>query len=92
MDREEMYERALLDPEEVFESPSQVVRDGGLSVAQKIEVLRRWEYDVNELGVAEEEGMTGAAPKGLGQIQRALHALGESSDPDHTPPTKQKGR
>ena len=55
-------EKALLDPGLVFKTPGEVVANNELTRAQKIEILRRWEYDVRELQVADEEGMQGPEP------------------------------
>jgi len=55
-------EKALVDPALVFKTPEEVLADSELSREQKIKILRRWEYDVRELQVAEEEGMEGPQP------------------------------
>ena len=44
----------MLDPTMVFKDPTDVIADENLSRDQKIEILRRWEYDARELEVAEE--------------------------------------
>ncbi|MGB5353868.1 MAG: hypothetical protein WBM54_09940 [Woeseia sp.] len=83
------YKKALLDPTSVFAVPHDVVKDADLTLAQKIEVLRRWEYDAHELEVAEEEaGMTVRQPEVVDQIAQALHALGAKLRTKGTPPTK----
>ena len=66
MTHETKLARALLDPQDIFRTPDDVLSDRDLTVTQKIEVLRRWEYDASEVSVAEEEGMahTSAAPVG----------------------------
>jgi len=46
-------EKALLDPAAIFRHPQQVIDTNDLSRDQKIEVLRRWEYDVREIQVLE---------------------------------------
>lgn len=85
-------EKALRDPGLVFKTPGEVTQESGLSRDQKIQILRRWEYDVRELQVAEEESMTGPKPVGLDAILAALRALGAAADLDHAAPTKQGGR
>jgi hypothetical protein len=50
-------EKALLYPGLVFKTPQELLANNELSRDQKIEILRRWEYDVRQLQVAEEEGM-----------------------------------
>lgn len=84
-----VYRRALLDPTREYSSPMDVVRDGDLSRDQKIEILKRWEYDARELEVAEEEaGMEVRRPEMLELIADALHELGARLGTERTPPTK----
>jgi hypothetical protein len=89
------FAAVLLDPAAAYSTPQHVVDDPALSRDQKIEVLRRWEYDVAEQRVAEEEGMPAgrAGDEGdlLRQIVLALDALSDGVDLDRTPPTKQGG-
>jgi hypothetical protein len=84
-------EQALLDPQSVFETPHDVVTAPALKSSEKIEILRRWEYDVREIEVAEEENMQGADGSMLRQVLQALHELGAGPELEHTPPTKQGG-
>ena len=82
-------EKAMLDPTMVFEDPKEVVASDELTRDQKIEILRRWEYDARELEVAEEEaGMTVLRPEMFDLVVQALHSLGAERDTEHTPPTK----
>jgi len=83
--------KAMLDPTAVFRTPGEVLVREDMSRGQKIEVLRRWEYDARELEVAEEENMQGTQPDILDEIYRALHDLDASLDTEHSPPTKQGG-
>ena len=81
--------RAMLDPTSVFKDPEDVVASDELNRDQKIEILRRWEYDARELEVAEEEaGMAVSRPEMFDRVVRALHTLGAERDTEHTPPTK----
>ncbi len=81
--------QAMLDPTSVFKDPTDVVADENLSRDQKIEILRRWEYDARELEVAEEEaGMAVLCPDMFDRVVQALHTLGAKRDTEHTPPTK----
>lgn len=84
-------EKALLDPGLVFKTPGEVVANNELTRAQKIEILRRWEYDVRELEVADEEGMEGPEPVTLDAVLDALRTLGAPEDTEHSAPTKQGG-
>ena len=81
--------KAMLDPTMVFEDPMNVVANVELTRDQKIEILRRWEYDARQLEVAEEEaGMTVRRPEMFDLVLQAMHTLGVERDIEHTPPTK----
>jgi hypothetical protein len=84
-------EKALLDPGLVFKTPEELLANNALSREQKVEILRRWEYDARELQVAEEEGMEGPQPVTLDVVLRALRALGAPADTERSAPTKQGG-
>ena len=82
--------RAMLDPASMFLSPMAIVDDERLASDQKIELLRRWEYDAREMQVADEEGFPAREPGYLlDAILAALHNLGAGPDIEHSPPTKQ---
>jgi hypothetical protein len=81
--------KAMLNPESVFNDPQKVVMSEELTNEQKINILRRWEYDAHQMEVAEEEaGMTLKRPEMFDLVVRALHTLGSARDTEHTPPTK----
>ena len=88
-------EKALLDAHAVFKRPEDVVSAEGLTREQKIDILRRWEYDAREIQVADEEGMTApaSAPQTtpLDSVLKALRALGAPSNSEKSAPTKQGG-
>jgi hypothetical protein len=86
-------EKALLNPAIVFKNPQEVVESNDLLRQQKIEVLRRWEYDLRELQVADEESMTAPQPEAvtLDIVLKALHSVGAPPDVERTAPTKQGG-
>jgi len=87
-------DKALLDPASVFKTPEEILTSDELSRKQKIEILRRWEYDARELQVAEEENMIGTNSDILGEIMRALLSLDEESEMErleHSPSSKQGG-
>lgn len=73
------FEDLLQDPPAAFESPSQIVNSSELSKKQKIELLRRWEYDAEQLQTAEGEGMESDHEDAgmLGKVIAALKDLGE---------------
>ena len=64
--------RARLVPSSVFASPDEVVSSAELSQAQKIAILRRWEFDAR--GV--EAGVIVGGDAMLDQVRHALAALG----------------
>ncbi len=82
---------ALLDPAAAFRTPEGVLRRDDISRDQKIEILRRWEYDARELAVAEEENMVGGPPNLLDQVLDALRELDAEIDAEHSAPTKHGG-
>lgn len=84
-------QKALLDPSDVFDSPEDVISDGEFSIAQKIEILRRWDYDASEISAAESEGMPVRNGELLQHVLRALGELGVKIDGDRRPPTRQGG-
>ena len=84
-------EQALLDPASVFTDPEEVRDHPDLTRMQKIEVLRRWEYEESEVAVAEEEGMVTGKPPILRRVLVVLEELGAKIDIEHSPPTKQEG-
>ena len=83
--------KALRDPGSVFTSPEDLLRHDAYSKEQKIEILRRWDYDASELSVAVEEGMPGGNDNLLQRIRRALHQVSGGVDMERTGPTKQHG-
>lgn len=84
-------DKALLDPASVFDSPGDVLNADDISQDQKIEILRRWEYDARELQVASEENMPGNNSDILDRVLEALNKLGATSAPQQNAPTKQGG-
>jgi len=86
-------EKALLDPASIFKYPQQVIDANDLTRDQKIEVLRRWEYDVREIQVLDDESTTAKESPAvtLDLVLNALRSLGAPIDVEHTAPTKQGG-
>ncbi len=81
--------KAMLDPTMVFKEPRDVVASNELTRNQKIEILRRWKYDTQQLEVAEDEaGMAVRRPEMFDRVVQALHMLDLERDTEHTPPTK----
>lgn len=72
--------RACLVPSSVFASPDEVVRSERLSLAQKLAVLRRWEFDARRVaGFADNRERMD--PSMLHIVQRALQRLGADAFP-----------
>ena len=84
-------EKALLDPSSVFGAPEDILTNQAIASDQKIEILRRWEYDAAEVSVAVEEGMPGDDPSLLRRIILALDELTGGADTERTGPSKQHG-
>jgi len=84
-------DQAMSNPALVFDKPSDILDEKSLDQEDKIRILRRWEFDAREQEVAEEENMAGAQDSRLDEVLAALHALGATTDSDHSPPTKQGG-
>lgn len=85
-------EQALLNPASVFDGPEAVLDHPGLSKEQKIEILRRWQYDAAEVSVAIEEGMPAHGTGDmLHRVLRALESLGAEIGSGRVGPSKQHG-
>jgi len=84
-------DKACSDPTAVFDGPEAVLAHEGLTGAQKIEILRRWEYDAAETCVAVEEGMPGGESDLLRRILLALDTLTGGIDTDSIGSSKQHG-
>lgn len=85
------FEKARLDPTAVFRTPDEVLARKDFTRAQKITILRCWEYDAHEEEVAEEENMApgGGRESILPRVIDALHRLDAGPDLRHGAPTKQ---
>jgi hypothetical protein len=86
------FEEALNDPASVFGQPENVLAPTTLSKEQKIEILRRWQYNAEEAAVALEEGMPGEETDVLRQVLVALGTLAGPIDVEHRAPSKQHGQ
>lgn len=86
-----ILQKALNDPESVFASPEAVADHPTLPLGQKVEILRRWEYDATEAAVASEEGMAGRDPDLLHRILKTLDRLTGGVDVRHVGDSKQHG-
>jgi hypothetical protein len=82
-------DKALDNPAATFASPAEVVKSGRLSREEKIQVLRRWEYEARLLEVAQDENMMSGTPSVLSDILKALMELDADSRP--SAPTRSGG-
>ena len=69
------YLKAMADPVKVFTLPNEDVKCKDLSLQQKIDILKQWEYDAREMEVAEEENMGCDTPDLLYDVLMALRKL-----------------
>ena len=66
---------ALLDPADAFKTVHQLM-SSRCEDSLKLELLRRWEYDIKALEVADDEGMTGSSEAALMQdIELSIRQL-----------------
>jgi len=81
-----------------FDSPQSILTDEDLDAAQKLKLLKQWEFDLRQLLVATEENMAGAEPgksaELLQSVRRALVTIeGEAPREDAGgAPTKAGGQ
>ena len=68
--------RARLVPSSMFASPDAVVRSADLSRAQKLQILRRWEFDARHTACADPIPSPGADAGMLSRVRGALAELG----------------
>lgn len=85
------FDKAMLTPDSVFNTPDEVVKCQELTNEQKIKILRHWEYDARELQVAEEENMRSNQPDMLEHVLQALNKLDTKPHHGHPSPTKHGG-
>jgi hypothetical protein len=73
--------RARLVPSSMFASPEAVVRSADLSRAQKIQILRRWEFDARRTVTVGAQPIVsvGDDARMLTEVRGALAALGALS-------------
>lgn len=89
-------EKAKLDPSQYFISPRDVI-DCNMPKHDKLTILKRWEYEIRAMEVAEEENMAGPDSITLADVIEAIHLLENGSDSDDSSdtdsaPTKQGGK
>jgi hypothetical protein len=72
---------ARLVPSAMFASPTAVVHARGLSIPQKIAILRRWEFDVRGSAGGLRTATAGGDMRLLEEVQDALATLGAAATP-----------
>ena len=73
------FKRARLVPSSVFASPEAVVRSTDLSRAQKIQILRRWEFDARQTSSGRSIAPFSDDGPMLAHVREALAELGALS-------------
>jgi hypothetical protein len=79
---------AHLVPSAMFASPAAVVRSKALTLPQKIAILRRWEFDVRQCSDARAALVDADETRLLGEVRRALAALGAPASKPRTQPVR----
>ena len=74
------YDKALLNPAEIFPEPKDIVKSDALTSGQKMEILKRWETDALLLSVATEENMGGGEPSRIEDVRHAIDVLKRLED------------
>ena len=81
--------RVLTDPSVSYASPRELAADASLQVAQRLELLQRWDFDVREQLVVSGEGMAGSRRgPGLHAIAEAMSELDVQTEPRTQTPTQ----
>jgi len=70
-----LLKRARLVPSSMFASPDAVVKSARLTLAQKIEILRRWEFDARGMTEAKPTVEARSDTSLIDQLRSALKAL-----------------
>ncbi len=70
---------AKVNPSKFFKTPSEVATYPGLSLEDKIAILRQWETDARLMAVADEESMGGGENSHLGSVTQLLITLGDEN-------------
>ncbi len=71
------YERALDNVKAVFDSPTAIGTASDLTTAQKIKLLKEWDYDLRLRMVASEENMPAADTAADTKVAERLMEVGE---------------
>jgi hypothetical protein len=79
----------MADPAAFFARPQDVVTDQRFSPEIKLKILRQWERDAHNLGVADNEGMSGGEESMHGRVLHAIRSLEEGAGSD---PMQQEGK
>jgi len=67
----------MADNQRNYTTPEEIAAASQLSRGERCELLRRWEYDLRETAVAEEEGMGSSTPPPvtLERVRNVLRTL-----------------
>jgi hypothetical protein len=69
------YDRALLSPSSVFDSPMEIVATVSMTALQKLKVLKTWEHEAKALDAATAENMGGGESSRLADVRAAIDLL-----------------
>lgn len=75
---------ARLVPSAMFASPMEVARSAALSIAQKVAILRRWEFDMRR-GDGDSVRSASSEMRMLEEVRLALATLGVVTSPHRQP-------
>lgn len=76
----------MADPTAFFAQPQDVLKDERFSREIKFKILRQWERDAYNLGVADNEGMSGGEESMHGRVLQAIRNLEEGAGQNQTQP------
>lgn len=69
------YEEVLRDPTSSFDVPDEVVVSEEFTTSQKLEILKRWEFDAQRLQESADEAMAGGERSQLAEVQECIRKL-----------------
>lgn len=81
----------IADPAAFFTQPQDILGDPRFSREIKLKILRQWERDAHNLGVAENEGMGGGEESMHGRVLAAIKGLQEGVADDQIQSKRQSG-
>lgn len=71
------FKALIVHPESAYKAPNDVLADEKLTYSQKLELLKSWKDNAEQLQQSTAEGMTGGENNRLDEVTRALITLKE---------------